>query len=89
MALGATAALRAQGLRIPEDVAVVGYDDIPLAAYAAPPLTTIRSPALEHGRLAGETLIRLIQGEHVDPPPDLAIDLVVRASCGAAAKRPR
>ncbi len=87
--MGVMAALRAQGLRIPEDVAIVGYDDILPAACAAPPLTTIRSPALEHGRLAGETLIQLIQGQHIGPPPDLAIDLVVRASCGAAGKRLR
>ena len=84
VALGAMAALRQRGLRIPEDVAVVGYDDIPMAAYAAPPLTTIRSPALEHGRLAGEMLINLIRGEPVDKVQvQLGLDLIIRESCGA------
>lgn len=84
VALGAMAALRGRGLRIPEDVAVVGYDDIPVAAYAAPPLTTVRSPALKHGRLAGEMLISLIRGEPVKKTKvQLELDLIVRASCGA------
>jgi DNA-binding LacI/PurR family transcriptional regulator len=84
VALGAMAALRKRGLRIPEDVAVVGYDDIPLAAYAAPPLTTLHSPAREHGRLAGEILIKLIRGEPVEQTRVwLNLELVVRASCGA------
>ncbi len=88
VALGAMAALRQRGLRIPEDVAVVGYDDIPMAAYAAPPLTTIRSPALEHGRLAGEMLIKLIRGEPVNKMQiQLELNLIVRESCGAIASK--
>ena len=87
VALGAMAALRRYGKRIPEDVAVVGYDDIPMAAYAAPPLTTIRSPALDHGRLAGEMLIHLIRGEPVDQVQvHLELDLIIRESCGAKAR---
>ena len=86
VALGAMAALRQRGLRIPENVAVVGYDDIPLAAYAAPPLTTVRSPAREHGRLAGEMLIKLIRGEPVEKVEvQLGLELIVRESCGAGA----
>lgn len=85
VALGAMAALRESGRRIPEDVAVVGYDDIPTAAYAAPPLPTIRSPAREHGRLAGEMLVQLIRGERAaEPQLALVLELIVRASCGAA-----
>ncbi len=83
VALGAMAALRAHGLRIPEDVAVVGYDDIPLAAFSAPPLTTVRSPALEHGELAAEILVALVRGEKVKNKVPLATELIVRASCGA------
>ena len=83
VALGAMAALRAHGRRIPEDVAVVGYDDIPMAAFAAPPLTTVRSPALERGELAVEVLIALIRGEEVRNQVLLATELVVRTSCGA------
>lgn len=83
VALGAMAALRARGLRIPEDVAVVGYDDIPMAAFSAPPLTTVRSPALEHGELAAEILIALVKGEAVEAKVPLETRLIVRASCGA------
>ena len=84
VALGAMAALRGRGLRIPEDVAVVGYDDIPVAAYAAPPLTTVHSPAREHGRLAGEMLIKLIRGEAVAMGRvQLGLELIIRESCGA------
>ena len=84
VALGAMAALRQHGRRIPEDVAVVGYDDIPLAAYAAPPLTTVRSPAPQHGRLAGEILINLIRGEPAGKVQvQLELNLIIRESCGA------
>lgn len=85
VAFGAMTALRAAGLRIPDDVAVVGFDDIPLAAHACPPLTTVRLPAVEMGRRAAETLIRRIEGvsEPVGAGDPLATELVVRASCGA------
>ena len=86
IALGAMAAIRGRGLRVPEDVAVVGYDDIPIAAYAAPPLTTVRTDPKEQGRRAGEVLVQLVQGKapgeknaHVGNA-----ELVIRASCGSA-----
>jgi LacI family transcriptional regulator len=84
IALGALAALHQHGLRVPEDMAVVGYDDIPTAAYTAPPLTTVRAPATEQGRLAGEMVLDLIEGRPV-PHPRLLLDteLIVRDSCGA------
>lgn len=59
-AIGAQAAVLDRGLRIPEDVAIVGYNDIPLAARVAPPLTTLRVPAREFGRLSAEMLIEQI-----------------------------
>ena len=59
-AIGAIAALKAHGRRVPEDVSVVGFDDIHLARYTSPPLTTIRQPALEMGRRATEILIQAI-----------------------------
>lgn len=59
-AIGAIAALKAHGRRVPEDVSVVGFDDIHLAAYTSPPLTTIHQPALEMGRCATEILIQAI-----------------------------
>jgi LacI family transcriptional regulator len=60
MALGALRALRDAGLRVPADVAVVGFDDMPFAARTAPPLTTVRQPIQRLGSLAAETLIEQI-----------------------------
>lgn len=84
MAIGAMTAVREAGLRVPEDIAVVGFDDIRLARYSSPPLTTMHEPDIEHGRGAGEMLIDLING--VAPPEKhvhLATRLIVRQSCGA------
>ena len=84
IAFGAMAAIHERGLRIPEDIAIVGYDDLPNARYAIPPLTTIWSKPLQVGRRAGEMLISLIQGEE---PEDAQLvirgELVIRESCGA------
>ena len=63
VALGAMLAIKEAGLRIPKDIALVGFDDIPLAEYYDPPLTTIRLPAFGLGWAGGERLIRIIQGE--------------------------
>ena len=66
VAMGAILAVKRAGLRIPEDIAIVGFDDIPLAEYFDPPLTTIRLPAYGLGWTAGERLTRLTQGEGLD-----------------------
>ncbi len=84
IAFGAMAALRDAGLRIPEDVAIVGFDDIPLAAYAAPPLTTMRTEPCKEGGAAASMLLQLISGKH--PAPDRVkgtVPLIVRQSCGS------
>jgi len=83
VALGAMSALHAADLRIPEDVAVVGFDDIFLAAHACPPLTTVRVPAYGLGWTSAEILIRLIEGEEDVSSVTLDTDLVIRESCGA------
>jgi LacI family transcriptional regulator len=84
VALGALQTLRHHYLRVPEDVAVVGFDDIPLAAFTDPPLTTVRLPAYALGWGAAEMLTRLIAGEEVhDRHVLLETELVVRVSCGA------
>jgi DNA-binding LacI/PurR family transcriptional regulator len=76
-------------LRVPEDIAVAGFDDIRLARFACPPLTTVHEPDIEHGRRAGELLISLINGELPDEAHvRLEAELVVRESCGAAVQRP-
>jgi LacI family transcriptional regulator len=61
MAVGAIRALREAGLRVPDDVSVIGFDDIPLASYLDPPLTTLRQPMEESGRQAARMLIETIQ----------------------------
>jgi LacI family transcriptional regulator len=63
VAMGAMLAVKRAGLRIPQDIAIVGFDDIPLAEFFDPPLTTVHLPAYGLGWAAGERLIRLIQGE--------------------------
>jgi len=80
MAAGVCAELREHGLRVPEDVAVVGFDDDYLAESAVPPLTTVRQPAHELGRRMAEVLVRLVAGEAVDPLTLLPTTLVVRQS---------
>lgn len=62
-AIGAIAAARSCGLRVPEDVSVVGLHDIPIAGYLDPPVTTLRMPLEEMGRQAVDTLLRLLAGE--------------------------
>ncbi|HSR23744.1 MAG TPA: LacI family DNA-binding transcriptional regulator [Candidatus Eisenbacteria bacterium] len=80
-AMGAHAAILASGLRIPEDVAIVGYNDVPLASRLAPPLTTLRVPVRDFGRLSAEMLIEQIQsGRSVRRRVVLQPELIVRGS---------
>ncbi|RRR98567.1 LacI family DNA-binding transcriptional regulator [Glycomyces terrestris] len=80
MAHGALQALREAGRRVPEDVAVVGFDDIALASYSDPPLTTVRQPIAEIGRTMARTMLRLLEGGEVAPMTILPTELVVRES---------
>jgi DNA-binding LacI/PurR family transcriptional regulator len=84
IALGAMLALREAGLSVPEEFAVVGYDDLPIASYTCPPLTTIRTHAFEQGKLLAEAAIALMNKEKVGSQQDvLPLKLIVRDSCGA------
>lgn len=84
VAFGAKAAIRERNLRVPEDIALVGFDDVPFARYTDPPLTTVRLPAHDLGRKTCDQLIRIIMGEKIDSPRILlGTKLVVRESCGA------
>lgn len=83
MAIGALKALRDQSLSIPDDVAVVGYDDLPPARSAVPPLTTVRQPIRRFGIKAMEILIDIIEnGENPPRQVILGTELVIRESCG-------
>jgi DNA-binding LacI/PurR family transcriptional regulator len=82
-ASGAFVALQQAGKRIPEDVAVIGFDDANFARFLTPPLSTIHAPIKESGRKAAEQIIRLIQGETADMLTLLPTELIVRESCGA------
>jgi LacI family transcriptional regulator len=83
MAAGALRAASQLGVRVPEDVAIVGFDDIPLAALTQPPLTTIRQDAVGLGVAAADALLDLL---HPGPPSTglrLPVELVVRETCGS------
>lgn len=79
LASAATRALLRRGLRVPDDVAVVGYDDIEWASHANPPLTTVRQPIEQAGEALVDALLLTIEGAQV-PPRTLPVELVVRAS---------
>lgn len=84
MALGAMSAIYERGLRIPDDVAIVGYDDLFVAAHTNPPLTTVQSPIDAIGTRSAQMLIDAIRGVRVEPRQViLPTRLVVRRSCGA------
>jgi LacI family transcriptional regulator len=84
-AIGAMRAFQEAGRRIPQDISVVGFDDIALSSFTIPALTTVRQPLLKMGRIAAQTLIDRIE-ERAAFIPEIAVEpeLVVRASTGAA-----
>jgi len=82
IAIGAMRALASAGKRVPEDVSVIGYDDVLVAAYASPALTTIRQDVTKAGRLIVSKLLRMLEGQAVQPS-NLPTDLIVRESCGS------
>jgi LacI family transcriptional regulator len=87
-ALGVIEAARSRGLRVPEDLSIVGFDDTSVARFAAPPLTTVRQPLREIGAAALRRALRLAAGEKVDSyHVELATELVVRDSTAAPAQR--
>nr|WP_142056717.1 LacI family DNA-binding transcriptional regulator [Pseudonocardia kunmingensis] len=81
IALGIMEAARVRGLRIPDELSVTGFDDTEVATMAAPPLTVIRQPLREMGRVALKTVLRLAAGERLDSHHvELATELVVRST---------
>lgn len=82
VAIGAKSALREAGLRIPEDISIIGFDDIPWAKYSDPPLTTVRLPAQELASGACLMLLELMQGAEPEAQNMiLDTELIVRKSC--------
>jgi DNA-binding LacI/PurR family transcriptional regulator len=84
MAMGAISAAQKRGLVVGRDIAITGFDDIPLAEHINPSLTTVRQPIYDIGRRTCDMLVRLISGEELaERHVLLQPELVVRESCGA------
>ena len=81
-AIGVVEALTECGYRIPEDVSVAGFDDSRLSAFLNPPLTTVRAPTAEVGRIAAQNLFNLIKGHPVEDVTLLPTEIIIRRSCG-------
>ena len=82
MAYGALLELRSRGLRVPEDVALVGYDDFGVSRLTTPALTTVSVPAADVGRRAATRLLDLIEGIAQEGQETLPVTLTIRESCG-------
>jgi len=83
-AVGVMRQVRARDLRIPDDLSVVGFDDLYLSEYLQPPLTTVRQPMHQMGRMAMETLLRIMNGEDCTQIQRVAGELIVRESTARA-----
>lgn len=79
-AIGALHAAVARGLRVPEDLSVIGFDDLPAARYTIPQLTTVAQPIRQIGQAAVDALIAVMRGETPPPPPALPLTLMTRGT---------
>lgn len=82
MAIGAVDGLRASGKRVPEDVSVIGFDDMEEASFSSPTLTTVRQPLQEVGALAARVALQVVSGAAAEPHSVITAPLVIRESCG-------
>ena len=81
IARGVIEAARRRGISVPGDLSVTGFDDLPSSRWSSPPLTTVRQPLQEMGRLAAQSLLRLTRGRSLDAPAmELSTQLIVRES---------
>jgi DNA-binding LacI/PurR family transcriptional regulator len=83
-AIGALQALQMAGLKVPEQIAVVGFDDVPFSQFTTPPLTTVHAPIEQAGYEAVAQLVQLIQTGRAEPTVLLPTELVIRRSCGCS-----
>jgi LacI family transcriptional regulator len=81
-AVGVMTALGEAGIRVPEDVSVVGFDDFRMAPFLTPPLTTVRAPTEKVGQVAAELLSKLLKGEPAEQEILLPTEIILRRSCG-------
>jgi LacI family transcriptional regulator len=87
-AIGVSRALQERGVRIPEDISLAGFDDIPLARYMTPPLTSIRAPIAELGASAAERLLQKLEGDDTLRPRQETLEVVLVARASTSARRP-
>lgn len=86
LAMGALLALDRENVKVPDEVALVGFDDLPFAQYTIPPLTTIRQPIYQKGKQAANLLMRQIENKSAEVVhKNLEPELIIRESCGAMA----
>jgi DNA-binding LacI/PurR family transcriptional regulator len=83
-AIGVMNALYEKGLRIPDDISVVGFDDLELSAFLTPPLTTVNAPTERVGKTAARHLFNLLAKQEVDFVTLLPTEIVIRRSCGCS-----
>src|SRR5262245_1587013 len=88
MAVGALRAIHERGLQVPDQIALIGFDDLPLAAYTSPPLTSVHQPIRDMGAHAVRALVEQIRGQTSATSVRLLAHLVVRESCGGGAASP-
>ena len=79
-AIGALSGIRAHGRRVPDDISLVGFDDLFIASYTDPPLTTVRQPKKPMGRMAMEILLKLLSDAHYGTSVKMKGELVIRES---------
>ncbi len=81
-AIGVLKSLHEHKIRIPEDVAVIGFDDLGFAPFLHPPLTTVRAPTESVGKIATERLFQLLENNPSDEVTILPTEIIFRRSCG-------
>jgi len=87
MALGLYSLLKARGIRIPDDLSIIGFDDLSWGEYLDPPLSTVRQPAREMGRVAASQVVAALQGEPTVTSIRIPAEVVIRASVGPPSQR--